>query len=218
MELQRRRRYQYPRLQKSKKNLIAKYGYLTEEDIESSLTYFGDETRQVQNNQMMVECMLASVTKNCFYKISNEEKRYTYNGESSAALHYNILIQKGVIDTRATTYEFRISLKNLATYMDTVNSDIKVFNHHVKNTTEGLNLRGEVVNDLQMKLFQGYKAASDSNFIDHINKKKDEYMNGINYIEFDVLIQLTLKKCNPEGEWRVGSSLCRAGETYCTNS
>lgn len=136
-------------------------------------------------------------------QISNEEKRYTYNGESSAALHYNILIQKGVIDTRATTYEFRISLKNLATYMDTVNSDIKFFNHHVKNTTEGLNLRGEVVNDLQMKLFQGYKAASDSNFIDHINKKKDEYMNGINYIEFDVLIQLTLKNVirKENGEW-----------------
>ena len=54
-----------------------------------------------------------------------------------------------------------------------------------------------------MKLFQGYKAASDSNFIDHINKKKDEYMNGINYIEFDVLIQLTLKNVirKENGEW-----------------
>ena len=73
----------------------------------------------------------------------------------STALLYKILIQKAIIDTRATTYKFRISLNNLSTYMGTVNSNIELFNHHVKNAVEGLSSQGETVNDLCMKLFQG---------------------------------------------------------------
>lgn len=51
-------------------------------------------------------------------------------------LLFKSLAQKAIIDTRATTYKFRISLNNLSTYMDTIDSDIKLFDHHVKNTTE----------------------------------------------------------------------------------
>ena len=47
--------------------------------------------------------------------------------------------------------------------MTSVNSNIEMFNIHVKNTVEGLKARGESVDDLMMLLFKGYKAASDSN-------------------------------------------------------
>ena len=90
----------------------------------------------------------------------------------SVALLYKLLIHKSIMDTRATTYKFRTSLNNLSTYTGTVNSNIELFNHHVKNTAEGLSSRGEKVNDITMKLFQGYKAYVNTNFVDYINKKE----------------------------------------------
>ena len=75
----------------------------------------------------------------------------------STALLYKLLMQKAIIDTRATTYNIRTSLNNLSTCMGTVNSNTELFNHHVKNTVEGLRSRGEAVSDLCIKLFQGYK-------------------------------------------------------------
>ena len=142
---------------------------------------------------MMVECLLASLTEVCFYKISNEESKYMVNKVPSAALLYKLLMQKAIIDTGATTYKFRTSLNNLSTYMGTVNSNIELFNHHVKNAEEGLSARGETVNDLCMKLFQGYKACVDTNFVDYINKKEEDYLDGAD-VKSESLMQLVLNK------------------------
>ena len=95
----------------------------------------------------------------------------------SAALLYKLLIQKSIMDTRSTTYKCRTSLNNLSTYMGTGNSNIELCNHHVKNAAEGLISRGEKVNDVTMKLFQGYKAYAETNFVDYINKKEEDYLD-----------------------------------------
>ena len=136
---------------------MTEYGCLAEDESLMALTYLNTESRQAQNNQMMVECLLASLTKTCFYKIrKNEESKYMVKKVPSTAPLYKILMQKAIIDTRATTYKFRTSLNNLSTYMGTVNSNIELFNHHVKNSVEGLSSRGETVNDLCMKLLREF--------------------------------------------------------------
>ena len=136
---------------------MTEYGCLTEDESLMALTYLNTESRQAQNNQMMVECLLASLTKTCFYKIiKNEESKYMVKKVPSTAPLYKILMQKAIIDTRATTYKFRTSLNNLSTYIGTVNFNIELFNHHVKNSVEGLSSRGETVNDLCMKLLREF--------------------------------------------------------------
>ena len=127
---------------------------------------------------MMVECLLASLTEGCFLKISNEEAKYTEKTVKSAALLYKLLMKKVIVDTRATTYQFRSSLDNLENYMGTINSNIELFNQHVKNTKEGLTARGESVNDLLLKLFKGYKATAVTNFVEYMEKKEESYLEG----------------------------------------
>ena len=56
--------------------------------------------------------------------------------------------------------------------MTSVNLNIEMLNIHANNTVEGLKARGESVDDLMMLLFKGYKAASDSKFIEYISTKK----------------------------------------------
>ena len=50
---------------RDQKNLLTEYGCLTEKDIRASLVY---NHKICPNNQIMVECLLASLTKGCFLK------------------------------------------------------------------------------------------------------------------------------------------------------
>ena len=176
------------------RNVITEYGCVTDTLITTAATaYINTQTRQAQNNAMMVECLQASITEGCFYKVSNEENKYTINQTKSAALFFKLLMAKAIIDTRATTYQFRADLSSLDTYMANIGSNIELFNLHVKNSREGLKARGETVDDLILKLFTGYKAAADSKFVEYIENKEEYYLDE-NDLDADELMRLALNK------------------------
>ena len=127
------------------------------------------------------------------YKIVNEEDKYTLQDNESAALLYKLLMSKAIVDTRATTFQFRNYLDTLEEYMINVGSNIELFNMHVKNVKDGLKARGEIIADLPLKLFKGYRATSDSKFVEYIEKKEEKYMDGKD-IDEDLLMQLALNK------------------------
>ena len=80
---------------------------------------------------------------------------------------------KAIIDTRATTYQFRSELNTLEVYMDTVGSNIELFNLHVGNARMGLTTRDQSADDLILNLFKGCRAAADSQFVKYIETKKE---------------------------------------------
>ena len=124
--------------EKDLRNLIIEYGCLTTKTLEADAeTWVDKETRKAQNNHMMVECMLASITESCFYKISNEDRKYKVKYIKVASLLFKLLLVKVIVDIRTTTYQFRHNLSNLDNYMSAVNSNIETFNIYVKNSVEG---------------------------------------------------------------------------------
>ena len=104
------------------RNIITEYGCLKTRTLEADANNWVDqETRKAQNNHMMMECMMASITEACFYKISNEDSKYKQKGVKVASLLFKLLMAKAIVDTRATTYQLRHNLSNLDNYMSTVN-------------------------------------------------------------------------------------------------
>jgi len=186
------------------RNIITEYGCLTTRTLEADADSWVDqETRKAQNNHMMVECMMASITEACFYKISNEDAKYKQKGVKVASLLFKLLMAKAIVDTRATTYQLRHNLSNLDNYMSTVNSNIEIFNVYVKNSVEGLKARGEKVDDLVMQLFHGYKAAADSKFVEYMDTKEEKYLDG-DEMHSETIMQLALNKYTmrkDKGEW-----------------
>jgi len=63
----------------------------------------------------------------------------------------------------------------------------------VKNSREDLKARGEIVDELILKLFTGYKAAEDSEFVEYIETKEEFYFDG-NNLDADELMRLALNK------------------------
>lgn len=62
---------------------------------------------------------------------------------------------------------------------------------HVKNSREGLKARGQTVDDLMLKLFSGYRAATDSKFVEYIETKEELYLDANDQDE-DKLMELAL--------------------------
>jgi len=185
-------------------NLIKQYGCLSTNDLDTfAVAYVNNQTRAAQNNHMMAECLMASITDTCFYKISNEEEQYTSSGCKIASKLYKLILSKSVVDTTATTYQLRESLSALEDYMSHVNSNIELFNLRVKNDVEGLRARGETVDDLIMKLFKGYKAAADSKFVAYIETKEESYLDD-GLLDSTKLMRLALNKYTmrkTSGKW-----------------
>ena len=157
-----------------KRNILTEYGCLTKENItDAANVYINIDSRAVQNNDMMLECILGSLVEGCVYKTANEESRYTIKGtnEQSTTLLYKLLMAKSIIDTVAATYQLRNQLDSLEECMTGVNSNIEIFNMHIRSSTEGLKARGQTIDDLTLKRFRGYKAALDSKFVNYIEKK-----------------------------------------------
>ena len=70
-----------------------------------------------------------------------------------------------------------------------LNSDIVKVNEKVKALVEELAARGEATSHLLNSLFDGYKVASDKNFlVSYIKKKKEEYNDSSTPIEPDTLM------------------------------
>ena len=82
----------------NKKNILYKYGCLSMEELKVAFNTYCTATattRAAQNNQMILECILSSITKACFYKICNEDAAYTVPlGEQSAVMIYKLLMSK----------------------------------------------------------------------------------------------------------------------------
>ena len=82
---------------------------------------------------------------------------------------FKLIINKAIIDTRATANHLRENITNLDTYMSTVNSGIEKFNLYVKVKVDGLESRGEHTDNLMTNLFKAYQLSSDGEFVRYIN-------------------------------------------------
>jgi hypothetical protein len=120
-----------------------------------------------------------SLTEEGLLKILTEQDKYHIGAPNDhtplGPLLFKLLMQKAIIDTRATSSLLHENLSSLDTYMATIKSNIKELNEYVKQNYEGLLARGERCNNIMIKLFKGYMAASDSEFVRYIKTKKDAY-------------------------------------------
>jgi hypothetical protein len=158
------------------RNIITEYSRLTVAEITAAVEgWITNESRRAQNNMQMFTCIMASLTKEGRIKILAEQDKYHVgqgaNRHACAALLFKLLMQKAVIDTRATASLLRENLSSLNTYMSMVKSNIEQFNKYVKVNWEGLKARGESCDDLMINLFKGYQSASDHEFIRYTKQK-----------------------------------------------
>jgi hypothetical protein len=86
----------------------------------------------------MGQCLLNSMAEAGKLKIMKESNAYYVNGILSGPLLLKLILKKAIIDSRATSANFREQLTTLDAYMVSVECNVELFNQHVKEVVAGL--------------------------------------------------------------------------------
>ena len=176
------------------KNLLTNHGEITLEQIRRfEASYIMTSMQAAQDTSMLYLCLMSSLSKQGKTKIMVWEQQYKINGFASGNLLLKIIIRESHLDSNATTTVIRRQLSSLDTYINTIGCDITKFNGYVQKLLEGLSARGETTHDLLTNLFKGYQAASDHTFVKYIERKQEEYKDGLD-ITSTALMDLADKK------------------------
>ena len=167
-------------------NMLTEYGVIPLASVTAHVTsYYGTQTKQAQDSFMSCQCLLASLGIDFLKIITAESPLYHLPAIVAAdgpipcgPLLLKVIISKAHVDSRATAMFIRSSLGKLDEVMVDLDSNIQDFNLYVKAQVKNLSARGETSNDLLSNLFKGYKAATDSEFLDLIKRKENEYEEG----------------------------------------
>jgi hypothetical protein len=156
----------------------------------------------------MLSCIKESLSDAGRLKILSKSDKWKINGNESGVLLFKIIMQKAVVDTRATSSFFRENLTRLDAYITTIDSNIELFNQYVNINRAGLQARGETTDDLVINLFKAYLNVADQNFVEYMKKKKDDYDEGTTVLEPETLMTHALNKYHilvQEKKWKTMS-------------
>ena len=119
---------------------------------------------------MMGKLILDSIRKTARQKITNQDRVISVGTPPvrSGNLILKLIMNKIIINIRATSVVFRSDRSNLDSFMSSCNSNIETFDTHVNHAVGSLQARGEKLDDLMTNLFKGYKVASDIKFVARI--------------------------------------------------
>ena len=80
-------------------------------------SYLGTETREAQDNHMMYQSIIKSLSKAAKNKIELRKKEYVIDGTPSANLLIKVLVRECHLDTNATVSTIRANLSRLDEYI-----------------------------------------------------------------------------------------------------
>jgi hypothetical protein len=99
---------------KNNHNLIKEDGRLLMQEIKTQvLTYIDGSNRSVQNSTQMLLCIKESLSDARKLKILSEAEQRKANGNDIGPMLFKYIMQKAVVDTRATLSFFRKNLTSL---------------------------------------------------------------------------------------------------------
>ena len=161
-------------------DITTNHGRLTLDHIRTfCTTYVNTQTRAAQENIQVVRCILSSLTLPGFRKVQTWHTDWHIGEMPCAFMLLKVLIRESYIDTQATTRILREHLSSLPERLGELNGDIDQFNAFVKVTMDQLAARGETTQDLLANLFKGYLSSHDATFRKYMEKKQEEYDEGV---------------------------------------
>jgi hypothetical protein len=154
---------------------------LTEDNIRAhAMTYILNDCRDSQRTTQLYYFLFNSLTETFKNQVSEESHRYMIDGQQDTyvcgTLYLKTITMLVCIDTTATLADIQNQLQTLDAYMrKSENSNVEKFNTYFRSLHTQLINRGETLPNtmLNISLFNGYEAASDSRFVNYISNLKE---------------------------------------------
>lgn len=142
--------------------------------------------RAAQNNVQFFEMLMNSLAQSAIDKVRIYEDEYMLDDASgnnkkvcNAAALYKVIMRCTTLDSKSTNKALRDKIKDLPTIAVTCNGDIDSIHSYFNDAYNQLKARGGDVDDKEDLLFQAYANVPDERFVSYIERKREDYYDGI---------------------------------------
>ncbi|KAL7559545.1 hypothetical protein ACA910_005174 [Epithemia clementina (nom. ined.)] len=162
------------------RDLLTSYGMMSLKNVQAHATanYVGQQSRDMQNSEMMYHFIFDSLTPEFRTKVNLHCHDYTIGTALDGACLLKKVIMLTFIDTRATTAYIRELLVNMPNQIVKFDYNITTFNEWVDTLVTTLSSRGEQANDVLTYLWKTYLSVPDTKFLRYIEGHRDQYLDG----------------------------------------
>jgi hypothetical protein len=123
-----------PDAQGNQLNFLLQYGLCTYDECRAWAEIFmAARDRAAKNSQMMLHCLVDSITTRFIAELMAESDKYIVDGYMEGLCFLKLLISKAQVDTIATVNVLRNSIGRLPSKMVKLSGNITEFNSYVKN-------------------------------------------------------------------------------------
>ena len=166
-------------------NLVTQHGKVTMSAITLKVAGYtaagAAVSRDAQNDEMLFQCLMASLSKDAKDVVTLREAEYTCNQEYSGTLLLKIILMESQVDTKSTTMLLHQKLSaGLPDLMAECGSNVKAFNQSVRGLQKKLASRGSVSGEILPQLLFAYNQCDkkDGKFSRYIEQLENAYSDG----------------------------------------
>ena len=164
------------------RNLMTSHGTIKLEEIKAHVetysTIGGPVVRPAQDDEMLFQCLMASISKEAQDVVTLRVDEYTVNDEFSGTLLLKIILMESQVDTKSTMMLLHQKLSaGLPDLMAECGSNVKSFNQKVRIIQRKLASRGAASGDLLPQLLFAYNQCDkkDGKFSRYIEQLENAF-------------------------------------------
>jgi hypothetical protein len=140
------------------------------------------QQRANQNNQMMQASIWESLTLRTQQSLTQYKVEYTFNRIICGPLLLKIIIRTATMDSRATISIICAQFNDIDAYAAGVNGNVEQITEFFTDNLDRLKASGANLNDEVDTLFKGLKAVPCKEFRSYINRKEEQYTDGMLFL------------------------------------
>lgn len=172
-------------------DFLQRHGQISIQDVQRhEQTYLVQaDSRNKQSSLHLQLCIYKSLTESAQAKILRDQQLFTINNMRGGLSYLKMVFLRTTAASNSNVSHIRRQLAKLPEYMRKVGSNIEKFNLHVAELQANLAHYGEESQDVLIHLFEGYRAASDKQFVSYIERKEEKHEDNSDSINEDKLMQ-----------------------------
>ena len=159
-------------------------------------TCIGTQTRHAQDNEMLVQTLLGSMSTEALGALKKTKLPTRVNGAFVGALIIKVVTQDKEVETHATSFFTREQMTHLSSKIVELKCDIPAFNKEVVLLEESLARGGETSSDLFHHVLKAYENCIDTDFLYDVKDQRKRCESGEHDRTVDHLLLFGRNTCN----------------------
>lgn len=156
------------------KSIVTNHGELTLKHVKDFCeTFIGTETRAAQDDYMLFNSLVNSLSVDAYGELDNMEEEYTIRGTQCGAMFLMIIIRESAADATIDPDTIRKEISQAPRKFKELKYSVKELNAWINLKLRQLRANGETSDDLRTHLMSAYRSSDDKEFCTYINSLKD---------------------------------------------